>query len=1053
MDTKRRFKLNRHHLQGAMAMLLVVVIVFSSFYLSGFGGFPFGTMFRSNPDAVEKTAYANPGTVEARLDFQERFTLTGLPAEDLSKITAESVFLGGYFNAFSVNAVEFDSDKEALIVFVGQASQPFGESEEIDWQRYSGDEGLIAISPDAFSDQSYYYQAAVHIIYPSLTSDTRYIALPDDGYIDEQIMLTLSDDQFVRTPTPQDITVTGGITGTSVANLSLSGNRITFVLTGVCDPTLEDFHLIVSGGVMEKGLDTSVFIRKGFAPRAEQSSPLYAMNGSAQTLDIFVANSFFSDAFSPSMLQVSGALSGVSITDVETVSPNTVRLTLAGSFTEGTGMIIFDSRAIESEVALTAEIEVAAPQVYVRETVFLPAQDPVMTVRFDDMDGFNVDDLYFTLGGSLAELSVSYYDPIPAGVELYLSGTAESGEATLAVSGLFDAAVDFEVMCAAPAEEEEKEEEEEEEAEETEEEDGESEDGETAFEDVDEDTEEESDESHDEDEEADDVDAETGEADQADGNADQAAGDADQADGNADQAAGDAGGAAGDAAYVVGAASSLVYLDANLVPLGLTDNISNDMLNKAITFSASGALSLAGFPGASKAAEAVLPVALGLLGLSDPDPVQVKLDIIIDMLNDVLDKISDMQHTLIAKFDELEYKLKLQELMVHKDAIDLYAQHVQDALDLVDGESRDRALRFNLDIWPDSGSVCEAGTFETHLAHILTQLDPMTKGNLTQCYLRTVEANVPFKHNITELMNAYVTEWSALCIQYKTLYGLVCSYNADKYPDAIKGSVGINTFAYDLDAMEERINVVLQRMSDYIPDDCNAALAWFSESEPFWATCGILYEGDSGKGNRNDYVDYPGMYSVNRMTVVTNNSNAARYHFATYQERIFVTARDGKDMGFRLITRPYDWILEQNPGVAESPVWYRMTNTLWRYKLPHAHGGSWRNWTSNAGYRYEGQGEYGGETFELFEGSNSLYVRYGAGMSFNRFMHTFTDDAADTYGVERWWDPDYLFMGYYNTDLIFMRPKASGFEYDSFGIGRVLNTNQGRSTLVGIDGW
>ena len=163
MDTKRKFKLNKHHLQGAVAMLLVVVIIFSSFYLSGFGGFLFGTMFRSNPDAVEMTMYASPGMVEARVDFQEIITLSGLPGDDLGRIGPEHIYLGGYFYGLSVGSVEASGSELVISILPYSDANNQGD---VDWEDYAGTDGLIAITPEVFSDQSYFYQAVVSVIYP-----------------------------------------------------------------------------------------------------------------------------------------------------------------------------------------------------------------------------------------------------------------------------------------------------------------------------------------------------------------------------------------------------------------------------------------------------------------------------------------------------------------------------------------------------------------------------------------------------------------------------------------------------------------------------------------------------------------------------------------------------------------------------------------------------------------------------------------------------------------------------------------------------------------------
>ena len=131
---KPKFKLTKHHLQGAVAMLLVFVIAISALAVTP-GLNLFGTVFKGYEDAEELPISIEPGEIEARADYAgETFTLTGLPEGELKKIKPEHVFLGGYLGTLAVTGLEVNTQDDTLLVTIG-AGESANDADAVDWER------------------------------------------------------------------------------------------------------------------------------------------------------------------------------------------------------------------------------------------------------------------------------------------------------------------------------------------------------------------------------------------------------------------------------------------------------------------------------------------------------------------------------------------------------------------------------------------------------------------------------------------------------------------------------------------------------------------------------------------------------------------------------------------------------------------------------------------------------------------------------------------------------------------------------------------------------
>lgn len=352
------FKFTMHHFQGAVAMLLVCVLTLSTIVISGNGEFLLGTTFRGYADAVEQKITIFPGSIEAVKDYSgQAFTVTGLPVDELANIKPEHIFLGGYFSGLTVQAVEVS---EKNIIVTAAITDAGINSGEVDWEDYNGDNGLIAVSPEAFGDKSSYYQGEVDVIYPELVSETEAIAQKDDLTISQEITLTLKNDSFVEPLSEKDLAISGGFENVQIQDFKQNENTFSFKLTGKADGNFSDATFSISGNKLTKGLDVVFTTGIGRVPTAVQSSRLYVNSQEPQTLRIFMDYDSFTNDVNLSMLTFNGLMNDFEVINTTLVNSKTIELTLAGGPEQpGTGSICFDSAAVVSgRVGRVAEITV-----------------------------------------------------------------------------------------------------------------------------------------------------------------------------------------------------------------------------------------------------------------------------------------------------------------------------------------------------------------------------------------------------------------------------------------------------------------------------------------------------------------------------------------------------------------------------------------------------------------------------------------------------------------------------------------------------------------------
>lgn len=442
--SKSKFKITKHHLQGAVAMLLVCVMTISAVGITN-GNWPFGTTFKGYEDAQEMPLQIEADTIEARADFTEQaFTVTGLPEDELAAIKPEHVFLGGYFADKSVKNIE--ASETALLVTVSPEAPVNDDSDEVDWENYLGGDGIIAVSPEAFKDKSYYYQGIVPVIYPELVSETEAIEQDYDGNVSQSITLTLKNDSFTGSLTAEDLEISGGFESVKAENLTQSENSITFTLTGKTDGNFGSAYFDISGDSLEKGLNVKFSAGIGRVPMPYQVGSLCVMNDDTQTLEIFLDYDSFDKDIRLSMLTFGGVMESFEVTGFELVNTMTVRLTLKGRPQAGTGTVRFDSSAVTSgRSGRVCEITVGEPDLIVEQDVPSDRKDPSFMVQFAGIPGLKEGDVRFTLDGALGGLTITDLYWTMDTVTVYTRGTAGKGEGVIRVTGLYEAETRFEV--------------------------------------------------------------------------------------------------------------------------------------------------------------------------------------------------------------------------------------------------------------------------------------------------------------------------------------------------------------------------------------------------------------------------------------------------------------------------------------------------------------------------------------------------------------------------------------------------------------------------------
>ncbi|MCL2013943.1 MAG: hypothetical protein FWG69_03030 [Oscillospiraceae bacterium] len=360
---KPKFKITRQHVEGAIAMLLVCVLTVSAISISTRGGWPFGAVFEGYEEAQEKTIAISPNSIDAVKDYAgQAFTLTGLPEGEHANIKPEHVVLGGYFDGLTVQKVEVSEANLVVTVAAGNAHE---NSAAVDWEDYNGGNGIIAVSPAAFSDKSFYYQGETVVLYPRLISETEAIAQKDDLTVSQEITLTLENDSFAGTMTADDLEISGGFDQVKAEKFRHEGQKLIFTLNGKADGEFGGAHFTVPGDKLSKKLDVSFSSGIGRVPMAVQSGPLYINSPEPQKLRIFIDYDAFTDDVNLSMITFGGVMSAFEVAGFERINAKTVELTLKGGpSAAGTGTVRFDSAAVLSgRSGRTAEITAASDNV------------------------------------------------------------------------------------------------------------------------------------------------------------------------------------------------------------------------------------------------------------------------------------------------------------------------------------------------------------------------------------------------------------------------------------------------------------------------------------------------------------------------------------------------------------------------------------------------------------------------------------------------------------------------------------------------------------------
>ncbi|MCL2088492.1 MAG: RICIN domain-containing protein [Oscillospiraceae bacterium] len=441
---KAKFRLTRHHMQGAVAMLLAGIIVVSTMVFTP-GINLLGTIFRGFEDAEEITLMASPSSIDARADFETGiFTLSGLPAGETGNITEDHIALGGYLDTMAVESIT--AGDESITITLVQGEFGFFDSDPmVDWQGISSD-ALIAISPEAFRNKNFFYQAVIEVVYPEMLIDVEFIDFNPDQAVNQVVNLTLINDSFIRAIEASDIAITGGIDDGTVSNLSQNGNGFSFNLSGVLDGSIDSIAVVVTGDALEKGYDLTAVIQKGRVPSVEQASPLYATTQERQELEVYVENDTFAQNLTLSMLTFEGSVGQAAVAEYERVDDNHLKLIIEGRLESGEGGITFSSAAFESGRArLTAYIHVAQPELYFYDDqVMMNTNNPsfrIMTNYYSD----EVPELELTVGGALSGTTVANWEWDDSVITLELAGTAVSGGAFIETKGMFETRVDFTV--------------------------------------------------------------------------------------------------------------------------------------------------------------------------------------------------------------------------------------------------------------------------------------------------------------------------------------------------------------------------------------------------------------------------------------------------------------------------------------------------------------------------------------------------------------------------------------------------------------------------------
>lgn len=358
-----RLKFSKKHLQGFVAGFLAAVILITGTLAAVNPGFLAGTFTKQigNKTLQEEVdlqdVTCTPASLKAATSYDQKIVLN-LKKDELKNVKKEDIYLQGLFEGLKVDSFGFENDKLTVTV---NGSPLITHAYGSDMTNPSGD---IYIQPNAVVKDKTAYVAKVQIEYPQLTAANE--TLLDKTDYNENLNFTLSGDEFAKTPTAADISLSGGFTGMSVSNISLNGQALTFNIKGKQAKDGGNGIVTLSNITLRSGFSVDKVINIEGAPYLYSITPLSVQQPLNKTITLNVSNDFFSDNVTPDMFTFGEGLENIKISKIERTDTNmsiNVTLNAPSLLKVGIGTINLSKDALQSGRAVTGKIAIQNPAI------------------------------------------------------------------------------------------------------------------------------------------------------------------------------------------------------------------------------------------------------------------------------------------------------------------------------------------------------------------------------------------------------------------------------------------------------------------------------------------------------------------------------------------------------------------------------------------------------------------------------------------------------------------------------------------------------------------
>lgn len=361
----KKLKVDKKHIHGFIAGLLAALILFTGimagvnpeFFKGTFTRQMGNTALNEEIDLIDATC--EPASLKAATSFDQKIVIN-LKEDELKNIKKSDIDLQGLFKGLEVSSIGFENDKFTVAI---KGNTTINHASDDVRENPSGD---IYILDTANTKVKTAYVAKVAIEYPKLSALDETIL--EKASYEDNLQLTLSGDEFAKTPTAEEIGLSGGFADMSVSNIILDGQKLSFNINGEKAKDSGNGVVTLQQSALKSGFSVDKIIGISGAPFLYADAPLTVQTSVNRTIKLRVENDSFSDIVTPEMFTFGGELKDAKVSKIEATNrENTIEVTLTAPELRkvGVGTIAVSKDALKSQRSASGKIEIANPSITV----------------------------------------------------------------------------------------------------------------------------------------------------------------------------------------------------------------------------------------------------------------------------------------------------------------------------------------------------------------------------------------------------------------------------------------------------------------------------------------------------------------------------------------------------------------------------------------------------------------------------------------------------------------------------------------------------------------